>query len=91
MSFWLTQGWRAIWVAYRELLPSPFPADTEIDTMEIKAIATSLDSPRRLYFDLIRLVKKLNGQTRDEVVPPIHKIYEKMNYWQQTYRWSKVC
>ena len=57
----------------------------------MKIIAESVASPHPLYFDLIRLVKKVNGQTRDKVVPPIKKTSKRKDYWQQTYRWSKVC
>ena len=83
----LSQGWRAIWVQYKEAL---LAGEDKITSMRITAPKTN----RRiypLYIDLLRLVEKLTKETRDKIVPTIGQgLYTRNNLWQQTYRWSQV-
>ena len=58
--------------------------------MKIKAPATS-STTYPLYFDVIRLVNELNGQSRDRIVPTLRaSMYDGIVFWQETYRWSQV-
>ena len=85
--FFSFQGWRGIWVSYQE---SSVIYGRRIDTLMITAPTTTLKT-HPLFIDLLRLVSRLNQQTRDEIVPTIGQgIYTPNKFWQQTYRWSLV-
>lgn len=79
-------GWRAIWVGFDECRrrQSMFP----LYRMELQA---PRDRRGEIYIDLLRMIRKIQRQSRDEIVPPIQsRSSSAKHFWQQTHRWSRV-
>ncbi|KAL9985181.1 hypothetical protein ACROYT_G007551 [Oculina patagonica] len=57
---------------------------------EVNFVLTDADT---IYIDALEFQRSLSKQSRDKVVPPISPygltMYDKSNFWQQTYRWSQ--
>ena len=75
-------GWRGIWVAYKECIPSLS------SNPSLTGVSFVLHHPDTIYIDLLRFVDRMSFQSRDKIVPPLKK-YEKMHSFQQSYRWSE--
>ena len=77
-------GWRAIWVAYKELdLVWSGPRN-------LTGVNFVLRRADTIYIDLLNFVDRLAFQSRDKIVPPLkNSFYKRMQSFQQSYRWSE--
>ena len=84
------QGWRGIWVKFEEckLTRGSLKRRAVID--EVTFAVSDADI---IYIDLLEFQRSLARQSRDKIVPPISPfglaVYDKTDFWQQTYRWSQ--
>ncbi|KAL9985177.1 hypothetical protein ACROYT_G007547 [Oculina patagonica] len=84
------KGWRGIWVKFAECKTTARSLDSPAVIDEVNFVLTDPDT---IYIDALEFQRSLAKQSRDKVVPPISPyglaIYDKSNFWQQTYRWSQ--
>lgn len=84
------QGWRGIWVKFEECKSTTRSLKGGAVIDEVNFAVSDADI---IYIDLLEFQRSLAKQSRDKIVPPISPfglaIYDKSNFWQQTYRWSQ--
>ncbi|KAL9961935.1 hypothetical protein ACROYT_G030979 [Oculina patagonica] len=84
------QGWRGIWVKFSECQSTANSLKRRAVIDEVNFVLTDPDT---IYIDALEFQYKLSKQSRDKVVPPISPfgltIYDKSDFWQQTYKWSQ--
>ncbi|XP_078360182.1 chondroitin sulfate ABC exolyase-like [Oculina patagonica] len=84
------KGWRGIWVKFAECKSTASSLAGRAVIDEVNFVLTDADT---IYIDALEFQKSLSKQSRDKVVPPISPyglaMYDKSNFWQQTYKWSQ--
>ena len=84
------QGWRGIWVKFEECKSTRRSLKGGAVIDEVNFAVSDADT---IYIDLLEFQRSLAKQSRDKIVPPISPfgltVYDKSNFWQQTYRWSQ--
>ena len=84
------QGWRGIWVAFEECKSTERSLNRGAVIDEVNFSVSDADI---IYIDLLEFERGLARQSRDKIVPPISPfglaLYDKSDFWQQTYRWSQ--
>ena len=83
-------GWRGIWVKFEECKSTRRSLKGGAVIDEVNFAVSDADI---MYIDLLEFQRSLAKQSRDKIVPPISPfgltVYDKSNFWQQTYRWSQ--
>ena len=84
------QGWRGIWVKFEECKSTRRSLKGGAVIDEVNFAVSDADI---IYIDLLEFQRSLAKQSRDKIVPPISPfgldVYDKSDFWQQTYRWSQ--
>ena len=80
------KGWRGIWVEFEEGKHEESSFDSPAVIDEVNFVLSEADT---IYIDILEFQKSLAKQSRDKVVPPMITLYDKSDFWQQTYKWSQ--
>ena len=84
------QGWRAVWVKFKEAKKFLF---SFYSPAVVDEVLFTLGAANMIFLDIIEFLPHLERQTRDKIVPPISPFglaqYDATVYWQQTYYWSQ--
>ncbi|PFX29847.1 Chondroitin sulfate ABC exolyase [Stylophora pistillata] len=84
------QGWRGIWVEFKECRAADNSLDSPTVIDEVNFIGNGAQTD---FIDKLEFKCNIRKQSRDKVVPPIEPFgldwYDKSDFWQQTYRWSQ--
>lgn len=86
------QGWRGVWIGYKEFVNGLTSSFTAITSVEFK-IPTNTTG--KLFLDAVRFATSMRKQSRDLVVPKVgflsrssnESFYNDKDFWQQSLRW----